>query len=135
VAILVTIVDIGLESLVWIMQYMGMKERKIISKFWQKHWGGVLLLVTYAKETGISSSLLAILRLKLAHLCWDEYEIWLARLKFKISGVASQFATQISGIGMQSSRLICNLPHKMTPKTNKKCEELVYKIIFVWKIS
>jgi hypothetical protein len=68
---------------------------------------------------------------------WTWKTAW--ELRLKISGVALQFATQISGIAIQSPHLICNLLQKITPKLIRICEELLYKTIFfnriVWKIS
>jgi hypothetical protein len=43
--------------------------------------------------------------------------------RLKTSGVASQFAAQISGIAMQSPHLICNLLHKITPKLKRNMKK------------
>jgi hypothetical protein len=51
----------------------------------------------------------------------------LARLK--ISGVASQFATQISGIAYKPTSDLQFATQNYT-QTNKKCEERLYKILF-----
>jgi hypothetical protein len=56
------------------------------------------------------------------------------QLRLKISGVASQFATQISGIAIQISHLICNLLHKITPKLIRYVKNCIQNL-FVWKIS
>jgi hypothetical protein len=45
----------------------------------------------------------------------------------KISGVALQFACQISGIAIQSPHL--HFATQNYTQTNKKCEELLHKLI------
>jgi hypothetical protein len=43
---------------------------------------------------------------------------------------ASQFATQISGIAIQSPHLICNLLHKITPKLRRNVKNCYAKLFF-----
>jgi hypothetical protein len=50
--------------------------------------------------------------------------------RLKISGVASQFATQISRIAIQSPHLICNLLHKITSKLIRNVKNCNTKLVF-----
>jgi hypothetical protein len=55
--------------------------------------------------------------------------------RLKISGVASHFATQISGIAIQSPHLICNLLHKITHKLIRNVKNCCAKLFFSIALS
>jgi hypothetical protein len=74
-----------------------------------------------------------------SQICWELFSrkdiLYAARLQ--ISGVASQFATQISGIATQSTHLICNSLHKIKPKLIRNVKNCYTKCFFSigWKNS
>jgi hypothetical protein len=63
------------------------------------------------------------------HLTSNKF-ILMNTTRLKISGVASQFATQISGIAIQIPHLICNLLHKITPKLIKYVKNCIQNNFF-----